>query len=253
MYGGSIENRSRLLKEVMLAVCQEIGSARCGIRISPVTPANDASDASPQALFEHVASFLGSLSLAYVHTIEGSTGAARDYQQGKNAFDYAALKSAYRQAGGQGAWMLNNGYEHDLADQALNEECRLNRFWKSLHRQSRFGGQAKKQGPLQHARQSHLLWRWRKGLYRLPEPLTLLVSNTRSWSINAFYPSPMGAGAVATIRLNNFSNMGPGKCLPVSGSAFSANAASREDQSWSVNAFSAAGKIMVSSKRMCSK
>jgi N-ethylmaleimide reductase len=147
MYGGSIENRSRLLKEVMLAVCQEIGSARCGIRISPVTPANDASDASPQALFEHVASFLGSLSLAYVHTIEGSTGAARDYQQGENAFDYAALKSAYRQAGGQGAWMLNNGYEHDLADQALNEGADLIAFGKAFIANPDLAVRLKSKGP----------------------------------------------------------------------------------------------------------
>jgi hypothetical protein len=30
-----------------------------------------------------------------VHTIEGSTGAARDFYQGAQAFDYAALKAAY--------------------------------------------------------------------------------------------------------------------------------------------------------------
>lgn len=90
-YGGSIENRARLLKEVMSAVCEEIGAGRCGIRISPVTPANDASDAAPQALFEHVTQFLGTLALAYVHVIEGSTGAARDYQQGDHAFDYKAM------------------------------------------------------------------------------------------------------------------------------------------------------------------
>ncbi|MEY4123385.1 MAG: N-ethylmaleimide reductase, partial [Pseudomonadota bacterium] len=109
-YGGSIENRARLLKEVMTAVCEEIGAGRCGIRISPVTPANDASDAAPQSLFEHVTQFLGTLALAYVHVIEGSTGAARDYQQGDHAFDYKAMKAAYQKAGGKGAWMLNNGY-----------------------------------------------------------------------------------------------------------------------------------------------
>ena len=132
LYGGSIENRSRFLKEVMQAVCLEIGAGRCGIRISPVTPANDASDASPQALFEHVASFLGSLSLAYVHTIEGSTGAARDYQQGDVAFDYAALKTAYLSAGGQGAWMLNNGYERELAEDALSHGADLIAFGKAF-------------------------------------------------------------------------------------------------------------------------
>ena len=131
-YGGSIENRTRFLKEVMTAVTQEIGGGRCGIRISPVTPANDASDASPQNLFEHVAGFLGALNLAYVHTIEGSTGAARDYQQGEKSFDYTALKTAYQQAGGQGAWMLNNGYDNELAKNALSHGADLIAFGKAF-------------------------------------------------------------------------------------------------------------------------
>jgi N-ethylmaleimide reductase len=146
-YGGSIENRARLLKEVMNAVCEEIGAGRCGIRISPVTPANDASDSAPQALFEHVAQFLGSLSLAYVHVIEGSTGAARDYQQGDQAFDYEALKATYQQAGGKGAWMLNNGYERELADQALQNGADLIAFGKSFIANPDLGARLKQNGP----------------------------------------------------------------------------------------------------------
>lgn len=147
IYGGSIENRARLLKEVMNAVCEEIGAGRCGIRISPVTPANDASDSAPQALFEHVAQFLGSLSLAYVHVIEGSTGAARDYQQGDRAFDYEALKATYQQAGGKGAWMLNNGYGRDLADHALQNGADLIAFGKSFIANPDLGARLKQNGP----------------------------------------------------------------------------------------------------------
>ena len=146
-YGGSIENRTRLLKEVMLAVCQEIGGDRCGIRISPVTPANDASDSSPQALFEHVASCLGTLDLAYVHTIEGSTGAARDFQQGATPFDYGALKKSYQQSGGHGAWMLNNGYEKALADQALANGADLIAFGKAFIANPDLAARLKQNGP----------------------------------------------------------------------------------------------------------
>jgi len=146
-YGGGIENRTRLLKEVMLAVSQEIGGGRCGIRISPVTPANDASDPSPQALFEHVASFLGSLSLAYVHTIEGSTGAARDFQQGEAPFDYMALKKAYQQGGGHGAWMLNNAYDRALADQAIADGADLIAFGKSFIANPDLAARLKQNGP----------------------------------------------------------------------------------------------------------
>ncbi len=118
-YGGSIENRARLLFEVVDAVAGAIGAGKVGIRLSPVTPANDASDPEPQPLFEHVARGLGVKGLAYIHTIEGATGGPRDFKQGDATFDYAAYKAAYRDAGGTGAWMLNNGYTGELASEAI--------------------------------------------------------------------------------------------------------------------------------------
>lgn len=115
-YGGSIENRARLLFEVLDALTAEIGVGRVGIRLSPVTPANDASDDQPQPLFDYVAGKLGTYGLAYVHVIEGATGGPRDFKQGERPFDYAAFKQAYRAAGGEGAWMVNNGYDGKLAE-----------------------------------------------------------------------------------------------------------------------------------------
>lgn len=119
VYGGSIENRARLLVEVAEAVTTEIGAARTGIRISPVTPANDAMDPEPQILFNHVVEQLARWPLAYVHVIEGATGGDRDYRQGDSAFDYAAMRSAYTHAGGKAAWMVNNGYDRNLAMAAV--------------------------------------------------------------------------------------------------------------------------------------
>ena len=118
-YGGGIANRARLLVEVMTAVSQEIGGDRVGLRLSPVTPANDAHDPHPQPLFEHVVKQLAPLDLAFIHIIEGATGAARDYAQGDKPFDYAALRAAYKDAGGHAAWMVNNGFDKSLADTAL--------------------------------------------------------------------------------------------------------------------------------------
>ena len=127
-YGGSIENRARLLVEVMQAVCDEIGGNKVGLRISPVTPANDAADPQPQPLFEHVVRQLAPLKLAYLHIIEGSTGGPRDYVQGDKPFDYAALRKTYRAAGGTAAWMVNNAYDRALADQALDNGADLVAF-----------------------------------------------------------------------------------------------------------------------------
>ena len=118
-YGGSIENRTRFLKEVMDAVTAEIGANRTGIRISPVTPANDASDSNPQPLFTKVVEILAGYDLAYVHVIEGATGGERSFSQGETAFDWAALRDAYHKAGGKAAWMVNNGYDKALAEEAV--------------------------------------------------------------------------------------------------------------------------------------
>ncbi|MBT9513882.1 MAG: alkene reductase [Acidovorax sp.] len=116
-YGGSIANRARLLLEVTRAITSDIGGGRTGIRLSPVTPANDIVDADPQPLFDYVVRQLGPLGLSYLHLIEGATGGPREVEG--RPFDYAALKAAYRAAGGQGAWMVNNAYTRALADTAL--------------------------------------------------------------------------------------------------------------------------------------
>ena len=146
-YGGSIENRARFLHEVMSAVVAEIGGDRTGIRLSPVTPANDASDDHPQPLFEHVVRLLGPMGLAYVHVIEGSTGGPRDHQQGAQAFDYAALRQAYTAAKGQGAWMLNNGYDLPLAEQALAQGADLVAFGRPFIANPDLGARLKQGGP----------------------------------------------------------------------------------------------------------
>ena len=119
-YGGSIENRARFLFEVVDAIAGEIGAGRTAIRISPVTPANDAFDPDPQPLFTHVVEGLARHGLAYIHVIEGATGGARDHQQGDRPFDYAALHAAYRAAGGTAGWMVNNGYDRALALDAVS-------------------------------------------------------------------------------------------------------------------------------------
>ena len=127
-YGGSIRNRARLLLEVTRAVVDAVGGGKTGIRLSPVTPANDVHDEDPQPLFDYVIRQLAPLNLAYIHVIEGATGGPRELAD--RPFDYEALKAAYRQAGGKGAWMVNNGYDKSLAEEALREGDDLVAFGK---------------------------------------------------------------------------------------------------------------------------
>lgn len=120
MYGGSIENRIHFPLEVVGALVDEIGAERVGIRISPVTPANDAHDPDPQPLFDALVEAFASYNLAYIHVIEGATGGDRGYQESPYAFDYHHLKQVYRDAGGEGAWMVNNCYNKAMAQEALD-------------------------------------------------------------------------------------------------------------------------------------
>ena len=53
-YGGSIENRARLLMEVTQAVVNVIGADKVGVRLSPSNPFNDMQDNDAQALFNNV-------------------------------------------------------------------------------------------------------------------------------------------------------------------------------------------------------
>ena len=109
-YGGSIENRAKLMLEVAKAVSAEAGAERTGIRISPVTPANDISDSNPQPLFDYIVDRLSALKLVYLHVIEGATGGPRDIAP----FDYASLRKRF-----SGAYMANNGYDFELANKVL--------------------------------------------------------------------------------------------------------------------------------------
>ena len=109
-YGGSFENRTRLLLEVAEVCADAIGGDRLGVRISPVSSASDSRDSDPQALFNHVVESLNPLGLAYMHVVEGETGGARD----SVAFDYAALRDRF-----DGVWMVNNGYDRQMAIDAV--------------------------------------------------------------------------------------------------------------------------------------
>lgn len=102
LYGGSIANRTRLLLEVVVAVCKVAGAERVGVRISPINPFNDMHDSNPQALFNHVAELLSPFNLAYLHVMEIGIGATEALPK----FDYAELRRAYK-----GSYMANGSYD----------------------------------------------------------------------------------------------------------------------------------------------
>ena len=69
-YGGPVENRARLLLEVLDAVVSVWGANRVGVRLSPRTQFNSMSDSNPTALFAYIGEQLNKCGLAYLHLIE---------------------------------------------------------------------------------------------------------------------------------------------------------------------------------------
>jgi N-ethylmaleimide reductase len=115
-YGGSPENRVRLPMEIMAGIAEEIGAGRTGLRLSPVSPVNDAGqDGDAQGLFNHFMDRLNPLRLAFIHVIEGATGGARDLL----GFDFSALRLRFKRNHEDGAWIVNNGYTRSTAISAV--------------------------------------------------------------------------------------------------------------------------------------
>lgn len=110
-YGGSVDNRARLLLEVLEAVASAVGSARVGVRLSPVQPFNDMRDGHPEATFGRVVDLLDPLGLAYLHVTRlgrDVPGAAGPY------FDPNTLRQRWH-----GVYMTNHGYDRDSANAAV--------------------------------------------------------------------------------------------------------------------------------------
>lgn len=69
-YGGSIENRSRLLLEVAVAVSAVFGADHVGIRLSPFGISNGSGEDDPFPLYSYLVTELAKMDLAYLHLIE---------------------------------------------------------------------------------------------------------------------------------------------------------------------------------------
>jgi N-ethylmaleimide reductase len=110
-YGGSIENRARLLIEATEALAGVLGADRVGVRLSPTNPYNDIADSNPAATFGYAASALDRLGLAYLHIVE--PGETDPIAQGERP-DGKFFRARWR-----GPLILNRGYDKARANAAL--------------------------------------------------------------------------------------------------------------------------------------
>jgi N-ethylmaleimide reductase len=102
-YGGSVENRARLLFEIFDACAEVWGRDRTGVRISPVSTFNDMKDSDPDATFGHVAAELSRRGAAFLDAVENG-----------GSYDVARVRAACTIP-----YMANGDYDFARATQAL--------------------------------------------------------------------------------------------------------------------------------------
>lgn len=107
-YGGSIENRARLMLEVLEAVCAVWGSHCVGLRISPLNSYNSMRDSDPIGLSTWLAKRLNDFNLAYLHVMRG------DFFQQQSGDIMTPIRQNYT-----GVLIGNMGYSAYEADQVI--------------------------------------------------------------------------------------------------------------------------------------
>jgi 2,4-dienoyl-CoA reductase-like NADH-dependent reductase (Old Yellow Enzyme family) len=103
-YGGSIENRARLMLEVADAVISVWGADRVGMHLAPRGDAHSMGDSNRLATFGYVAEQLGKRGIAFIFTREG-LGADRISPELKKRFG--------------GVLIANEGFNNETAQQAI--------------------------------------------------------------------------------------------------------------------------------------
>lgn len=118
-YGGSLENRVRLLREVTEAAIEVYGAGRVGLRLSPYNPFNTMSDSDPVAHFAQAIAILDDLPLAYLHMME-PYDPAHAFATGEETAPHVTTQI---RAGLKNLLMVNGGLTKDKARSLLSENA----------------------------------------------------------------------------------------------------------------------------------
>ena len=116
-YGGSLENRARLLLQVTAAVVEVWGQGRVGVRLSASSKFNDMNDSNPSATFSYVAQALNQFGLGYLHIIEPRIqGNVTITDDGKG------LGARFFRSIFQGSIVTAGGYNRETGEAVLQED-----------------------------------------------------------------------------------------------------------------------------------
>lgn len=109
-YGGPLENRARLMLEVLDAVIGVWGADHVGLRISPLNSYNSMVDSDPVALTRHIALQCDARGIAYLHVMRA------DFFQAQQGDVLTPAREQFK-----GVLIGNMGYSADEAGQAVAE------------------------------------------------------------------------------------------------------------------------------------
>jgi N-ethylmaleimide reductase len=110
-YGGSIENRTRLLVEIVEALSGVWGANRVGVRIAPSGTFNGMADSNPRTLFRYIAERLNDFGLAYLHVIEPRIKGGELIIEGQGPVAAQELSKIFH-----GPVIAAGGFERDTAE-----------------------------------------------------------------------------------------------------------------------------------------
>lgn len=111
-YGGSLENRTRLVGEVIDALLTVWSPGCVGVRFSPFSHAGGVEPDDPMDTFLAAIAHAERAGIAYVHIVEGETGGERT----ATAAQLSKLHAAF-----SGTYMVNNGYDREMALHTVEE------------------------------------------------------------------------------------------------------------------------------------
>ncbi|MFT7617422.1 MAG: N-ethylmaleimide reductase [Planctomycetota bacterium] len=112
-YGGSIENRFRLLREVVDAVTKVYGAQRVGVRLSPNGVFNDMGSPDFREQFLYAAQELDQFGLAYLHVMDGLGFGFHGQGEAMTLADFREVFHA--------PLMGNCGYTEETANAAISD------------------------------------------------------------------------------------------------------------------------------------
>jgi len=113
-YGGSIENRARLLFQVIGAMVSAWSSDRIGVRVTPSGTFNAMSDSDPEALHAYLAEGLSRFGLAYLHVIEPRMSGYLVIKEDQRPVATQRARKIFK-----GKIIANGGFEPDSAEKAI--------------------------------------------------------------------------------------------------------------------------------------